>query len=191
MMKKNKYLIVGLGNPGTKYQHTRHNVGFDAVDLLMKKMSLRDEKKKFSSIMYIDKHDDDIIYIIKPQTFMNNSGAAVAKVMFFYRIKPENIIVIYDDMDIDIGKIRIRKKGSGGTHNGMKSIISHIRSYDFPRIRIGIGKPRKGMDTVNFVLGKETGENKKMVDAAIENAANAAFSIVKNGIDKTMQQFNG
>ena len=190
MMKKNKYLIVGLGNPGTKYQHTRHNVGFDAVDLLVKRMKLSDAKSKFSSLMYIDKQNDDIIYIIKPQTFMNNSGQAVAKAMFFYRIKPENVIVIYDDMDIDIGKVRIRQKGSGGSHNGMKSIIAHIRSYDFPRIRIGIGKPHKS-GAIDFVLGKETGEKKALLDDAIKRAAEAALSIVENGVDKTMQNYNG
>ena len=110
--------------------------------------------------------------------------------MFFYRIRLENVIVIYDDMDIKLGKIRIRKKGSGGTHNGMKSIIAHVRSYDFTRIRIGIGKPKEDENTVEFVLGKANGADKQDIDKAINSSANAMESIITNGIDKSMQEYN-
>jgi len=189
MKKTSKYLIVGLGNPGTKYQHTRHNVGFDAADALIYNLSAPKDKTRFSSKFTTVMINSTKLIIIKPQTFMNNSGAAVKKAMNFHRIKPENLIVIYDDMDIALGKIRIRKKGSGGTHNGMKSIISFIRSYDFPRIRIGIGKPEK-QDTVNFVLGKPKGEEKQNIDKAIDKAALAIEKIITDGIDKTMQEYN-
>ena len=190
MKKINKYLIVGLGNPGTKYQHTRHNVGFDAIDKLKNDLGITAEKGKLSSLFCIGQIDDNKLYIIKPQTFMNNSGLAVKRAMFFYRIKIENVIIVYDDMDINIGKLRIRKKGSGGTHNGMKSIISYIRSYDFPRIRIGIGKPKKDGSTVDFVLGRASGEDKNQIEKAINNAADAIKSIVVNGIDRAMQEYN-
>ena len=187
---KKKYLIVGLGNPGTKYQHTRHNVGFDAVDMLRYNLNITDENKKFSSLLSIVRREDKKIYIIKPTTYMNNSGIAVMKAMFFYGIKPENLIVIYDDMDIGKGKIRIRKKGSGGTHNGMKSIISHVRSYDFPRIRIGIGKPEARESTVDFVLSKANGIDKQDIQKAIKNAAEAAVMIIEYGIERAMQEYN-
>lgn len=190
MKKINKFLIVGLGNFGTKYQHTRHNVGFDAIDKFKNNLNIPNEKKKLSSIISVGQIDSNKLYIIKPQTYMNNSGIAVKRAMFFYRIKLENIIVIYDDMDIKLGKIRIRKKGSGGTHNGMKSIIAHIRSYDFNRIRIGIGKPEKKESTVNFVLGRAKGLNKREIDNAVNNAADAIESIISNGIDKAMQEYN-
>lgn len=189
MKKTCKYLIVGLGNPGTKYQHTRHNVGFDAVDRLISNISAPKEKKRFSSKFTLVKIENTKLIIIKPQTYMNNSGVAVKKAMNFYRIKPENVVVIYDDMDIPLGKIRIRKKGSGGTHNGMKSIISFIRSYDFPRIRIGIGKPNK-QGTIDFVLGKPNGEEKQEIQKAIEKTALSIEALISEGIDKAMQEYN-
>ncbi len=120
---------------------------------------------------------------------MNNSGLAVKKAMNFHRVKPENIIVIYDDMDIALGKIRIRKKGSGGTHNGMKSIISYIRSYDFPRIRIGIGKPKE-KGTIDFVLSRPNGDEKQQINKAIDKAALSVEAMITEGIDKTMQEYN-
>ncbi len=190
MKKINRYLVVGLGNPGSKYEHTRHNVGFDAIDKFKYNLYVSAEKNKFSAALSMCEMEDNKIYIIKPLTFMNNSGFAVKRAMLFYRIKPENIIVVYDDMDIPVGKIRIRKKGSGGSHNGMKSIISHIRTYDFPRIRIGIGKPGSGMSTVDFVLGRASGEDKQNIEKAIDSAADAIESIIASGMDKAMQEFN-
>ena len=153
-------------------------------------MYVSDEKKKFSSLFSACEIEDNKIYIIKPLTYMNNSGAAVKKAMVFHRIKPENIIIVYDDMDIPAGKIRIRKKGSGGSHNGMKSIISYIHTYDFPRIRIGIGKPGTGLSAVDFVLGRAKGEDKQNIDKAIYSAADAIESIIVSGIDRAMQEFN-
>lgn len=189
MKKTSKYLIVGLGNPGAKYHNTRHNVGFDAVDKLLYNMSAPKEKTRFSSKCSVVKIDNTKLVIIKPQTYMNNSGVAVKKAMNFYRIKPENVIVIFDDMDIAVGKIRIRKKGSGGTHNGMKSIISYIRSYDFPRIRIGIGKPQE-KGTIDFVLGRPTGTQKQEINNVIDKAALAVEMMITQGVDKTMQEYN-
>lgn len=190
MKKVTKYLVVGLGNPGAKYANTRHNAGFDVIDALKEKWNINNEKKSKSSLISIIKDDNSKIFIIKPQTFMNDSGIAVKRVAHFYRIKPENIIVVYDDMDIEIGKIRIRKKGSGGTHNGMKSIISHIKTYDFPRIRIGIGKPKANEDTVKFVLDKAKGVDKEKIDKAMNIAVEAIDHCLIDGIDKTMQKFN-
>jgi len=192
MKKNNRYLIVGLGNPGAKYEHTRHNVGFDVVDKLIYSLGIPKSKDRtrFSSSFSIGHVGNNKLFIIKPQTYMNNSGIAVLKAMFFYRVSIENVLVIYDDMDINIGKIRIRKKGSGGTHNGMKSIIARLRSYDFPRIRIGIGRPSKSENTVDFVLGKATGTDKQEIDKAIDKAKDAIECFVTNGIEKAMQEYN-
>ncbi len=190
MWKKNKYLIVGLGNPGSKYAHTRHNVGFDTIDKFKYNLYVSDEKNKLSSEFSACEIEDNKIYIIKPLTYMNNSGFAVRRAMNFYRIKPENVIIVYDDVDIPAGKIRIRKKGSAGSHNGMKSIISNIRTYDFPRIRIGIGKPEPGTSMVDYVLGKPKGDEKYQIDKAIDTAADALESIITGGIEKAMQEYN-
>jgi len=191
MKKVNKYLIVGLGNPGSKYEHTRHNAGFDAIDKFRYNFNITNEKSRLSSLISFAEAGDSKLIVIKPQTFMNNSGLAVMKAMFFYGIKKENIIVVYDDMDIEPGKIRIRKSGSGGSHNGMKSIISHIRTYDFPRVRIGIGKPKaEDKGTIDFVLGRPAGDSKRAFEAGVNNAAAALQHIIDYGIEKAMQEYN-
>jgi len=191
MKKSNKYLIVGLGNPGAKYEHTRHNAGFDAIDKFKFNLNISKEKSRLSSFISFAEAGGSKLIIIKPQTFMNNSGLAVMKAMFFYGIKRGNIIVVYDDMDIQPGKIRIRKSGSGGSHNGMKSIISHLRTYDFPRVRIGIGKPKaQDRGAIDFVLGRPSGESKTAFETGINNAAAALEHIIDYGIEKAMQEYN-
>ncbi|MBN2878101.1 MAG: aminoacyl-tRNA hydrolase [Clostridia bacterium] len=191
MKKANKFLIVGLGNPGAKYEHTRHNAGFDAIDKFKYKLNISNEKSRLSSLISFAESCGSKVIVIKPQTFMNNSGLAVMKAMFFYGIKKENIIVVYDDMDIEPGKIRIRKAGSGGSHNGMKSIISHLRTYDFPRVRIGIGKPKaQDKGAIDFVLGRPVGEGKTAFETGVNNAAAALEYILDYGIEKAMQEYN-
>lgn len=135
------YLIVGLGNPEGEYSNTRHNMGFDAINHLSQKLNITVTKEKFKALYGDGMINNEKVILLKPQTYMNLSGEAIIKFKDFYKIPAENIIVIYDDIDVDVGKIKIRKKGGPGTHNGMKSVVEELQTEDFPRIRVGIGKP--------------------------------------------------
>ena len=135
------YLIVGLGNPEGEYSNTRHNMGFDAINHLSQKLNITVTKEKFKALYGDGMINNEKVILLKPQTYMNLSGEAIIKFKEFYKIPVENIIVIYDDIDVDVGKIKIRKKGGPGTHNGMKSVVEELQTEDFPRIRVGIGKP--------------------------------------------------
>ncbi|HHW57551.1 MAG TPA: aminoacyl-tRNA hydrolase [Clostridia bacterium] len=183
------YIIAGLGNPGREYERTRHNVGFMVIDELAKKLGIRVTKLKFKSLVGEGNVKGEKIILLKPQTFMNLSGEALYEAVNFYKINLENVIVVYDDKDLDVGKIRIRKKGSSGGHNGMNSIIYLLNSEEFPRVRIGIGNP--GEDLVNHVLGEFTEEEKKIIKQATEKAAEAVIDIIENGIEHAMNKFNG
>ena len=148
------YIIVGLGNPGDKYEKTRHNVGFNVIDLLAKEYSIDVSKIKHKALIGEGRVGTEKVILVKPMTYMNLSGESVADICNYYNIDLENLIVIYDDIDLDVGKIRIRKKGSGGTHNGMRSIIKCLGSNEFPRVRVGISKPKNGQDLADFVLSR-------------------------------------
>lgn len=179
-------LIVGLGNPGKKYQHTKHNVGFDTLDLLAKGMN---EKFKRSIRFNAEIIKGSKYVLLKPLTYMNLSGNSIVKVMKYYDLDPEDILVIYDDLDLPVGKIRIRFQGSSGGHNGMKSIIQHI-GQDFNRIRIGVGR-KEGVAVVNDVLGKLSKTDRKMVDEVIEKSKDASLDFI-NGKEVTtiMNRYN-
>jgi PTH1 family peptidyl-tRNA hydrolase len=183
------YIIVGLGNPGRDYQTTRHNIGFLAVDRLAEKLGIGINKNKFKALVGSGIVSGQKVMLVKPQTYMNNSGQALREILSFYKIKPENMLVIYDDIDIPLGAMRIRKKGSSGTHNGMKSIIYQLQTDDFPRIRIGTGRD-DNMDLVDFVLGSFSDEEKDEVDRILDQAVEAALCWMEKGIDLAMNRYN-
>lgn len=185
------YLIVGLGNPGAKYEMTRHNAGFLAVDLLAVKENLNIKKLKYHALVGDAVINGKKCLVMKPQTFMNNSGEAVGEAARFYKIPPERVIVISDDFSFDVGQIRIKRKGSAGGHNGLKSIIAHLGSENFPRIKVGVGKkPNADYDIIDWVLGRFPKELEKDLKSALENAVDALPYIVNEEIDKAMNLFN-
>lgn len=191
MEGKNMYIIVGLGNPGRQYDSTRHNVGFIAIDEIAKRLNIKMDRLKFKAIVGEGRIGTEKIVLAKPQTFMNLSGQSVVELMNYYKVDRSKLIVIYDDIDIDVGRIRIRLKGSAGTHNGMKNIIYLLGYDDFPRIRIGVSKPRPQQDLASFVLSKfEKEEIQPMIDS-IETAAKAAIESVETTVDIAMNKYNG
>lgn len=183
------YLVVGLGNPGREYEGTRHNVGFDVIDYLAEKLNVPVSKIKFKGLMGDCSLKGDKVIFLKPSTFMNLSGESVRDAADFYKIPDENIIIIYDEVAVEAGRIRIRPSGSDGGHNGMKSIIYQLGSDKFPRIRVGIGAPRFGM--VDHVLGRFTEDEKKLMNESIKAAGDAALSIIENGVQSSMNRYNG
>ncbi len=185
------YIVVGLGNPGKQYEQTRHNVGFIAIDEIAKRLNIKVDRLKFKALVGEGKIGTQKIILVKPQTFMNLSGQSVVEIMKFYKVPRENLIVIYDDIDIEVGKIRIRHKGSSGSHNGMRNII-YLLGYDhFPRIRIRLSKPRPNRDLADFVLSKfEKSEIEPMIKS-IETAATATIDAVNETLDIAMNRYNG
>lgn len=183
------YIIVGLGNPGKKYENTRHNMGFIAVDLLAEKYGIKVDKIKFKALVGEGRIAGQKVLLVKPQTFMNLSGQSVMEVMNFYKEDIENLIVIYDDIDIPTGTIRLRSKGSAGTHNGMRNIVYLLQDDGFPRIRVGIGSEKK-VDLINYVTSGVTKQEKELLEDALTRAADAAACIVEKGIDKAMNEYN-
>ena len=183
------YIIVGLGNPGKKYEHTRHNMGFLALDLLADKYGIKVDRLKFKALTGEGRIDGKKVLLVKPQTYMNLSGESVRDVMNFYKEPIENLIVIYDDIDIPEGTLRIRSKGSAGTHNGMRNIVYLLGDDEFPRIRVGIGGERKS-DLVNYVIGKVTEKEADALWEALNKAAEAAADIVINDVTHAMQEYN-
>lgn len=184
------YLIVGLGNPETDYARTRHNMGFNAINKLAEKFGIEISKTKFKALYGIGNINNEKVVLVKPQTYMNLSGEAVQEFVNFYKVDVENVIVIYDDIDTEPGKIRIRKTGGPGTHNGMKSVVSCLNSEKFPRVRIGIGMPEYKGDLINYVLGYIPEEELKVLQQGVETAEQAIEEIIKNGIDIAMNKFN-
>ena len=184
------YLIIGLGNPEEEYARTRHNMGFDTINKISEKYNIQVNKSKFNSLYGTGTIEGEKVILLKPQTYMNLSGNAVRDFMNFYKITSENIIVIYDDLDIEPGIIKIRKKGGPGTHNGMKSVVHEIQTEDFPRVRIGIGNPEYKNDLLNFILTRIPEEEYKILEKAQENAVKAISEIIKNGIDTSMNKYN-
>ena len=183
-------LIVGLGNPGKEYENTRHNVGFHYIDNFAKSLGLKIEKEKFNGLYCDTIINGEKVILLKPQTYMNLSGEAVRECMDFYKIKPEELIVIYDDVDTDLGNVRIRIKGSAGTHNGMKSVIENISTEEFARIRVGIGKPEDGEDMISYVIGAIKEEDKEGLEKGVEKAFEAVVISLKENIDIAMNRLN-
>lgn len=184
------YLIIGLGNPENEYKNTRHNMGFDTINILSKKYNIDMTKNKFDAICGDGVIEGENVILIKPQTFMNLSGKSAIQFANFYKTDIENIIVIYDDIDVELGKIKIRKKGGPGSHNGMKSMIAELNSQDFPRVRVGIGKPKFDNDMINYVIGAIPEEEKEILEKSVKIASEAVSEILKSGIDNTMNKFN-
>ncbi len=184
------YLIVGLGNPEPEYSKTRHNMGFDVINKLSEKYDIDVKKQKFNGLYGTGTIENEKVILLKPQTFMNLSGECVKPFADFYKINYENIIVIYDDIDILTGTIKIRKKGGPGTHNGMKSVVYELKTEDFPRIRVGTGSKEKIVNLINYVITKVDDTEYLKLQEGIEKAANAVAEIIKVGIDNTMNKFN-
>ena len=185
------YIIIGLGNPGQKYEHTRHNAGFDAIDKLAYEHNIRIDKLKFKALIGEGRIGTEKVILVKPQTYMNLSGEAVAAICQFYKPEFENVIVMYDDIDLDIGKLRIRKKGSAGSHNGMKSIIKCLGTQEFPRIRIGVSKPSEGWDLADFVLSRVPKDQQKDLEESFDKAVKTVEEIIGSGIESAMNKYNG
>ena len=183
------YIIAGLGNPGRKYENTRHNMGFTVVDLLAEKYGIKVDKIKFKALVGEGRIAGQKVLLVKPQTYMNLSGQSIREVMSFYKEDIENLIVIYDDIDIPTGTIRLRKKGSAGTHNCMRNIVYLLADDGFPRIRVGIGSEKK-VDLINYVTGGVTKGEKELLEGALVKAADAAAAIVEKGIEKAMNEYN-
>lgn len=183
------YIIVGLGNPGKQYENTRHNMGFIAVDRLAERCGIKVNKIKHKALVGEGRISGQKVVLVKPQTFMNLSGNSVREVLEYYKEEPEHLIVIYDDIDIAVGSVRLRKKGSAGTHNGMRSILYDIQSDQFPRLRIGIGADRR-MPLDKYVLGGFTKEEKPLLAEAVDRGVAALETLLAEGIDIAMSQCN-
>lgn len=185
------YIIIGLGNPGKKYEHTRHNAGFDAIDKLAEKYNIKMDKLKHKALIGEGRIGTEKVVLVKPQTYMNLSGESIVSICQFYKPEFDKVIVIYDDIDLDVGKLRIRKKGSAGSHNGMKSIIKCIGTQEFPRIRIGVSKPPEGWDLADFVLSRFPKEQQGDLEESFERAVLAVEEIIDSGIESAMNKYNG
>ena len=186
------WLIVGLGNPGEKYENTRHNVGFQVADELAQRQNAPIQKLRFKALTNLLTIAGEKVLVMKPVTYMNLSGEAVRPAADFYKIPPDHVVVISDDTALPVGRLRIRKGGSAGGHNGLKSIIQHLGTEEFPRVRVGVGeKPHPDYDLADWVLGKFVGEDKKTMDQAVKRAADAVECLIQNGPDKAMNRFNG
>ncbi|MEY8303307.1 aminoacyl-tRNA hydrolase [Anaerosalibacter bizertensis] len=184
------YAVIGLGNPGREYENTRHNIGFNTVDLLADRNGIDINKIKFKSVYGKGRIGNESVLLLKPQTYMNNSGISVLELYKYYKIPIENILVVVDDIDIDFGVVRIKRKGSAGTHNGLKSIIYHLQRNDFPRIKIGVGSPPPEWDLADFVLSRFQNKEEKTIKESIEVACESIETIIKEDIDKAMNKFN-
>ncbi|MGI6168536.1 MAG: aminoacyl-tRNA hydrolase [Christensenellales bacterium] len=185
------YIIAGLGNPGEKYDNTRHNAGFWSIDQLSQELGIEMGKRDFRAIIGKGRLNGQNIMLCKPQTYMNLSGESLVEMVYYYRMDPARLIILYDDVDLEPGRIRVRPKGSAGTHNGMRSIVQRLGTEDFPRVRIGIGQPPRQMDLADYVLSEPVREEKLSIKHAVELATQAAICIVCEGVDAAMQHFNG
>lgn len=191
--QKPTWIIAFLGNPGTKYAKTRHNAGFMAADVMERELGVKINKLKYKALTGTCTVGGVPVLLMKPQTYMNLSGEAVGEAARFYKIDPAHIIVVSDEMHIPAGKLRIRTKGSAGGHNGLKSIIAHLGTEEFPRIRIGVGEPGKvqdGDEVIDWVIGSVPQEDMKRIEQTAEQAAKAALCYIREGADAAMNQFN-
>lgn len=186
------WLIVGLGNPGKEYTNTRHNCGFRAVDLLAEKLGCKIDKGKFQGLFGQTTYQGKKLFLLKPLTYMNASGLSVLQLSSYYAIPPSRIIVLFDDISLDPGRLRIRLDGSAGGHNGIKSVIRELGSQEFPRVKIGVGaKPNPQMDLADWVLSTFHPAEQKIINATLPYAAEAALSIVERGVPETANRYNG
>ena len=183
-------LIAGLGNPGRSYNHTRHNIGFEVVDCLADRNGVPLTKTKFNGLYSIIHHNGEKILIVKPLTYMNLSGDCIRPMMDYFEIKQEDLLVIYDDLDLPVGKIRLRQKGSAGGHNGIKSMIAHLGSQEFNRIRVGINRPPVGMTVPDYVLGKFSKEEWRDMKMVIDKCTDACEAWFEKPFLEVMNQFN-
>ena len=185
------WLVVGLGNPGTQYESTRHNMGFLAVDKLAQEENFRFSKLRFKAWTATWEVGGQKVLVMKPQTYMNLSGESVGEAARFYKIPPEHVLVISDDIDLPAGRLRIRPGGSAGGHNGLKNIIQHLGSDKFPRIKVGVGSPKQaGFEVVDWVIGKPMGEDQKVLTDALDRAVTAVPVLISQGVDRAMNRFN-
>ncbi len=182
-------LIVGLGNPGREYIETRHNVGFAVIDRLAERLEVAVTKTQGQVLIAKTQYAGEQVLLVKPQTYMNRSGLAVAALARYYKIPVSNIIVAYDDLDLPVGTIRLRAKGGAGTHNGMRSLIQELASEEFPRLRVGIGRPLEG-DWANYVLSRFRREERDLIQEALEQGVAALLRYLEAGIDTAMNEFN-
>lgn len=185
-----EWLVVGLGNPGQKYANTRHNMGFLTVDLLAEEAGVQLNKVKFKSAYNILRFAGARCLVMKPQTYMNLSGEAVREAAQFYKIPPERVLVIYDDVSLPVGKLRVRPSGSAGGHNGIKNIIARLGTQDFPRVKIGTGAPGEGGDMIDWVIGVPSQADRKILLETFHRAIEAAACIIEHGCQKAMNDFN-
>ena len=183
-------IIAGLGNPGAEYAHTKHNVGFILVDVLAEKLGAASWKEDFFSALTEVRIGGEKVFLVKPLTYMNNSGEALGPMLSYYKLDVDDLVVVHDDMDIPAGMVRIRRKGSSGGHNGIKSIIAHVGSEDFARVRIGIGRPPAGWTVIHHVLAPFSTEDAPKIRAAIDYLLPAVESIVTDGVDFAMNRYN-
>ena len=184
------FVVVGLGNPGKDYVNTRHNVGFDTINLLAERNNINMNKIKFKSVYGEGNINGEKVLLVKPQTYMNNSGETVRDIYNFFKVPIENIIVIVDDIDIEFASVRIRPKGSAGSHNGLKSIINLMGGQNFPRIKIGIGSKKERQDLASFVLSKFAKDERVAIEESIVLAAESVETIINYDVDKAMNEFN-
>ena len=185
------WLIVFLGNPGAKYERTRHNVGFMTGDVLSKDLNVKIDRVKYKALIRQAEIDGEPVLLMKPQTYMNLSGSAVKEAMDFYKIPLDHVIVVSDDVSLPVGKLRVRRNGSAGGHNGLKDIIAKCGGDGFPRVKIGVGeKPHPDYDMADWVLSSFKGDDAKTIDTACEKAAGAVKAIILKGVDKAMSMYN-
>ena len=185
------WLVVGLGNPGSKYEHTRHNMGFLTVDLLAEQAGVKLNKVKFKSAYNILRFAGAKCLVMKPQTYMNLSGEAVREAVQFYKLPADRVLVIYDDVSLPVGKIRVRPSGSAGGHNGIKNIIAHLGTDVFPRVKVGVGSPaHPEHEMIDWVIGVPSKEDRKVLLDSLNRALDAAACVIESGSDRAMNQFN-
>ena len=184
------YAIIGLGNPEKKYDKTRHNIGFDVIDELASQMGVQVNTKRHKALCGVGQIGSEKVILVKPQTYMNLSGETLIDIYKYYKVDLDNIIVIYDDMDLEPGNIKVRIKGGPGSHNGMKSVVSNINSEDFVRVRVGIGKPENKSDMINYVIGHVSEDEYKILEEGTSLAKDATIEIIKNDVNSSMNKFN-
>ena len=184
------FIIAGLGNPDRQYEGTRHNAGFDVIDRIAEKYNIAVDARKHRALIGKGIIEGQKVILAKPQTYMNLSGESLRPIMDFYKLEPEDFLVIFDDIDLDVGRIRVRRKGSAGGHNGMKSIISHLGSMEFPRIKIGVGAKPAGYDLADYVLGHFTRTDQEILEERFEDVYDAAKLIVGDDITEAMNRHN-
>lgn len=189
---KDCWLIVGLGNPGKEYANTKHNCGFRAIDLIAEKLNCKIDKAKFQGLYGQATFSGTKLYLLKPQTYMNLSGRSVLQISAYFNVPPQKIIVLFDDISLEPGRLRLRSDGSAGGHNGIKSIIAELGSQDFPRVKIGVGgKPHKDADLADWVLSGFTSAEEKLMAVSLNNAADAALCIIEKGLAEAANRYNG